>query len=248
MLLNVLAMEWNIGCAGYHHPDWKRIFYPEDMPQRKWFEFYSDHFNTLELNTTYYKFPQVETLKRWYERSPRGFIFSVKAPRLVTHNKKFNNAQRLLHDFNDTVVEGLREKLGCVLFQFPSNFQYEREKLDRVIEMIDPTVRSVLEFRHASWWNPEVFEMLAQANIIFCGMSHPALPDEVVSTTDTLYYRFQGVPHLYNSFYEIHMLERVAQNMLNSSARRAFVYFNNTAEGHAMVNAKQLQDICELVH
>lgn len=241
-------MVWNIGCSGYHYPDWKRIFYPEDIPQRKWFEYYADHFNTLELNITYYKFPQLETLRRWYERSPVDFTFCVKAPRLVTHNKKFSNAQRLLHDFNDTAKEALQEKLGCVLFQFPSNFQYEREKLERVIEMLDPSVRNVVEFRHASWWNPEVYEMLAQANVTFCSMSHPALPDAVIATTDALYYRFQGVPHLYHSMYEMRKLEEIAQEMFNSRARRAFLYFNNTADGHAVMNAKQLQDICELVH
>ena len=241
-------MEWNIGCSGYHHPEWKRIFYPEDIAHRKWFEYYANHFNTLELNVTYYKLPQVESLKRWYERSPRGFTFSVKAPRLVTHNKKFRNAQRLLHDFNETAKEGLQEKLGCVLFQFPSNFHYEREKLDRVVEMLDPSVRSVVEFRHSSWWNDEVYDGLAEAGIIFCNMSHPALPDRVISTTDALYYRFQGVPHLYTSPYDTRKLEQIAQEMLSSNARRAFIYFNNTADGNAIINAKQLQDICELVH
>jgi len=247
-LLIVFAMEWNIGCSGYHYPDWKRTFYPEDINQRKWFEYYCTHFNTLELNVTYYKFPRVESLKRWYDRSPRGFLFTVKAPRLVTHNKKFNNAQRLLHDFNDTAREGLEEKLGCVLFQFPSNFHFEADKLARVVDMLDPSVRSVVEFRHPSWWNPVVYETLAQANIIFCSMSHPELPGNVISTTDTLYYRFHGVPHLYNSKYETRVMERVAQDMFNTHARRAYAYFNNAAEGNAVLNAKQLQDICELVH
>lgn len=247
-LVECLPMEWNIGCSGYHHPDWRRIFYPEDINQRKWFEYYCTHFNTLEMNVTYYRFPRVESLKRWYDRSPRGFSFTVKAPRLVTHNKKFRNAQRLLHDFNETVREGLEDKLGCVLFQFPSTFHFEEDKLARVVEMLDPSVRSVVEFRHPSWWNPAVYEMLKQANIAFCGMSHPELPDRAVATTDTLYYRFQGVPHLYNSRYDIRTLERVAQEMFDSHARRAYVYFNNTTDGHAIFNAKQLQEICELVH
>ena len=76
-------MEWKIGCSGYHYPEWKGTFYPEDLQQRKWFEYYCTHFNTLELNVTYYKFPRLESLKRWNERSPDGFSFSIKAPILL---------------------------------------------------------------------------------------------------------------------------------------------------------------------
>lgn len=242
-------MEWKIGCSGYHYPEWKGEFYPETLSQRKWFEYYTTHFNTLELNITYYKFPRTELLRRWYERSPAGFLFTVKAPRHITHFKKFSDAHRMVGEFNRAVNDGLGDKLGCVLFQFPSNFQYDPERLDRITGLIDGSVRSVLEFRHASWWHPSVYEALKKANLIFSGMSHPSLPDEVVlSTADTLYYRFHGVPHLYNSTYETQKLEQIAQQIFSSGARQAYLYFNNTAAGHAITNAKQLQDICEFVH
>lgn len=241
-------MDWKIGCSGYHYPDWRRNFYPEDLAQRNWFDYYCSHFNTLELNMTYYKFPRLEFLKRWHERAPEGFSFTIKAPRHVTHFKKFRDARQMLDDFNGTTREGLAEKLGCILFQFPSNFTYDPGRLARITEMLDASQRNVLEFRHESWWNAGVYQVLAKANVIFCGMSHPALPDDVVGTTDTLYYRFQGVPHLYNSRYEIQKLEQVVQAMLNGGSRSAFIYFNNTADAHAITNAKQLQDICELVH
>ena len=241
-------MEWKIGCSGYHYPDWKRVFYPEDMSQRNWFDYYCSHFNTLELNVTYYRFPRLEFLKRWYERSPQEFTFTIKGPRHITHFKKFRETRQMMDDFIGTSKEGLRSKLGCVLFQFPSNFLYEPERLFRITEMLDVSVRNVLEFRHESWWNPEVLDVLSRARIIFCGMSHPNLPDQVVSTTETLYYRFHGVPHLYNSLYETPKLEQIVQEMISLGGREAFVYFNNTADAHAIINAKQLQDICELVH
>lgn len=241
-------MEWKIGCSGYHYPEWKRVFYPDDVPQRKWFDYYCGHFNTLELNVTYYKFPRLEFLKRWYERSPQGFTFTVKAPRQITHFKKFQDARQMLYDFNVTAKEGLGSKLGCVLFQFPSSFHYEAAKLARITEMMDPSLKNVVEFRHESWWNGEVFAALANAGIIFCGMSHPSLPDVAVTTGQTLYYRFHGTPHLYNSLYEMRKLEQVVQEISSGGASEAFIYFNNTASGHAITNAKQLQDICELVH
>lgn len=241
-------MEWKIGCSGYHYPEWRGNFYPEGIAQRNWFDYYSSHFNTLEMNMTYYKFPRLETLRRWHERAPQGFSFTVKAPRHITHFKKFRDTRQMVDDFNGTVREGLAEKLGCVLFQFPSNFGYESERLGRITAMLDKSLQNVLEFRHQSWWNPEVYEDLTKAGVSFCGMSHPALPDSVVGTTDMLYYRLHGVPRLYSSLYESQKLEQVAHAMQNQSRRTAFVYFNNTADGHAITNAKQFQEICELVH
>ena len=242
-------MEWRIGCSGYHYPEWRGIFYPEEVSQRRWFEYYSQHFNTLELNVTYYKFPRVETLASWYGRSPEGFSFSVKAPRHVTHFKKFRDAQHLLSDFYTATKSGLREKLGCVLFQFPARFHYEPERLASIVKMLDNSVSNVLEFRHESWWTPAVYEVLEKERVSFCGMSHPDLPEAVISTSETLYYRFHGTPHLYYSKYDIAKLEQVRQEIINRARTlRSFLYFNNTADGHAVTNAKQLQDICELVH
>jgi len=241
-------MRWKIGCSGYHYPDWRGLFYPEDVPQRKWFEYYCTHFNTLELNATYYKFPRKEVMRRWYERSPADFTFAVKAPRHITHFKKFRDAQQMSSDFNGTAREALGEKLGCVLFQFPSNFVYEEERLLRITEMLDASVPNVLEFRHESWWNDEVYRTLRKANVTFCSMSHPSLPDDVIVTTDKLYYRFHGVPHVYNSLYNMSKLEQLAQAMNVAASTESYIYFNNTAEGHALTNARQLQGICELVH
>src|SRR5436189_4790855 len=113
-------MQYYIGCSGFHNKDWKKEFYPAGLPQTKWFEYYCTRFNTLELNTTFYRFPRIEFLQKWYQKSPAGFIFSVKAPRLITHYKQFNETTDLLHDFYSTIREGLKEKLGAVLFQLPA--------------------------------------------------------------------------------------------------------------------------------
>lgn len=241
-------MDWRIGCSGYHYAEWRGIFYPEDLPQKSWFDYYTSHFNTLELNVTYYRFPRPDVLRRWKERSPENFSFTVKAPRHITHFRKFKDAQRMLSDFYGLATAGLEEKLGCVLFQFPANFHYTPDRLERITEMLDVSVHNVLEFRHETWWDPDVYNLLRQSGISFCGMSHPSLPDQAIATTDTLYYRFHGVPHLYNSLYNTQKLEQIAQAMSNLGGQRAFVYFNNTAEGHAVINGRQLQDICELVH
>jgi uncharacterized protein YecE (DUF72 family) len=152
------------------------VFYPHGLAQKKWFAFYCEHFDSLELNVTFYRFPQPSFLKGWYDRSPAGFSFAVKAPRAITHYKKFLNAEVMINEFYNTVQEGLQDKLGCILFQLPPNYTYTEERLQRIISSLHKTVKNVVEFRHESWWNDVVYKELAKKEITFCGMSHPHLP------------------------------------------------------------------------
>jgi uncharacterized protein YecE (DUF72 family) len=244
-----LMINFKIGCSGYHYPGWENIFYPHDIPKVKWFDFYCEHFNTIELNVTFYKFPRVEAMRRWYDRAPDDFTFSVKAPRVITHFKKLKDSAKYLHDFYSAVQAGLREKTGCVLFQFPAPFEFDDDRLERIAELLNPDFKNVVEFRHSSWWSDRVFQTLRKKKIIFSGMSHPTLPDSVISTSPTLYYRFHGVPHLYLSEYPIADLEGVADSVIgNTEIREAYLIFNNTTEGAALRNAKGLKEIVELVH
>src|SRR5215210_5140175 len=96
-----------IGCSGFHYKHWMEVFYPKKLPQRKWFDFYSEHFNTLELNVTFYRFPRLENLESWYKRSTDAFRFSVKAPKAITHFKQFKDTERMCSDFYATTREGL---------------------------------------------------------------------------------------------------------------------------------------------
>ena len=231
-------MQYYIGCSGFYNKDWKEVFYPKGLPQSKWFEFYCTQFNTLELNTTFYRFPRVEMLQKWYEKSPDNFKFSVKAPRLITHYKQFNDVARLLNDFYSSVCEGLKEKLGTVLFQLPARIIYTEEFLQRVVENVDSSFNNVIEFRHISWWNQHVYNELAKHNISFCSISIKYLPAEIIANTSQIYYRFHGIKKLYFSEYSKQTiknfaLELNAQNNINS----AYIYFNNTATTAAVNNA-----------
>ena len=242
-------VNFRIGCSGYQYAEWRGNFYPNDVPKTKWFEFYCEHFNAIELNVTFYKFPRVEFLKRWYDRSPDDFTFSVKAPRVITHFKKLQDSKRYLLDFYSALEKGLKEKAGCVLFQFPAQFGFTDDRLELIVEMLDPAFRNVVEFRNASWWDNNVYERLRNGSIIFSGMSHPTLPDSAIATHRTLYHRLHGIPHLYTSAYSTVDLEALASEMVKfSDVKEAFVFFNNTIEGAAVTNAKQFQEIVELVH
>ena len=238
--------KWWIGCSGFHYKHWKGIFYPEKLAQSKWFDYYNHRFKTLELNVTFYRFPRLSFLEPWYNNSPETYSFSVKAPRAITHYKKFKSAKQFLDDFYGTIREGLKGKLGCVLFQIPPRMAYKEEKLEQIIEALDPAFTNVVEFRNETWWTAHVYHKLAQHNITFCGMSHPELPDDVVKNTKTVYYRFHGVPHLYQSKYEITILQRISNEIEgNTGVKEAFIYFNNDIDGSAITNAIEMNEYIE---
>lgn len=235
---------FHIGCSGYHYRHWRGVFYPEKLPMRRWFEFYSQHFATLELNVTFYRFPQLSFLENWYAQSPPDFLFAVKAPQLITHYKQFHNVQQLLGDFYDTTGRGLREKLGPILFQLPPRMAYEPERLDRILACLDPSFVNVLEFRHPSWWREEVYTALRERQVVFSGQSHPLLPDAVVATAPTLYYRCHGVPHLYASPYSEDALRGLAAQVATApGVEPAYVFFNNDIGGSAIPNAQFLRGL-----
>ncbi len=222
----------------------ERNILSKQVPQRKWFEFYCQHFNTLELNVTFYRFPVPSMFQKWYNTSPPNFTFSVKAPRLITHYKKMNDCASLLSDFYQTIDEGLKEKTGCVLFQFPPRFEYTSERLDKIISSLNNVYPNVVEFRHESWWNDTVYNSLKKNKISFSGMSHPLLPQTIISNTKLFYYRMHGVPQLYKSLYTTEEIKGLINSIDASKAvKKAFVYFNNDIDGSAIQNAKEMNDI-----
>ncbi len=233
-------MKYYIGCSGFSYQEWKPEFYPAKLPQRHWFEFYTSQFNTVELNVSFYRFPQLSMLQGWYNRSPDDFLFAVKAPRLITHYKKFNDSESLLRDFYGSIGNGLKSKLGPVLFQLPREFVYSEERLETLIQSMDKKFINVIEFRDPSWWIPSVEKLLKKNKIIFCGISHPMFPDNFITGPD-VYYRYHGVPRLYYSEYGLSAMKDMAEKLRSASVKHAYIYFNNTANGSAIHNARQLQ-------
>lgn len=236
-------MQCRIGCSGFSYKEWKGVFYPPKLPQKRWFEYYCTRFNTLELNVTFYRFPQLGFLQNWYDKAPQDFVFSVKVPRAITHYKKFIDTEELLNDFYTTIKHGLKEKLGAVLFQLPASIKYSEDVLMRIINQVHTAFTNVIEFRHTSWWNKEVYAGLAEKNIVFCGVSHPLLNDDVVANTPIIYYRFHGVPKLYFSEYAAVEIDTFAAKLKKSDAAEAYIYFNNTAGMGAINNAERLKTL-----
>ena len=239
-----MAKKWLIGCSGFAYKEWKEIFYPPGLSQSRWFDYYTQHFNTLELNVTFYRFPTLKSLQNWYNKAPEGFVFSAKVPRWITHYRKFEETERMMGDFYGLLKDGLKEKMGCVLFQLPGQFVYSKEKLEKMMAQMDSAFTNVVEFRNKDWWKKDVMQALKKQNISFCGVSHPKLPDDAVINTKTAYYRFHGVPKLFYSQYTKTFVKKIyTQLNADKKANTMYVYFNNTATQAAINNARYLQSL-----
>ncbi len=235
-------MKWLLGCSGFSYKDWKPVFYPQTLPTSQWLTYYSKQFNTLEVNTSFYHIPRLSSLQKWSAATPEDFIFSMKVPRLITHYKKMNGTKESLLAFYDLVQNGLQEKLGPLLFQFPPSFVYTEERLSNLLAQLEPGFTNVLEFRHASWWQTDVYNALKEKQAVFCSISHPTLPDDLVVTAPTVYFRFHGVPELYRSAYTTGYLDKVTASIRkHKKIKTAYLYFNNTIAAVAIDNLRYLQ-------
>ena len=233
----------HIGCSAFNTFSWKGIFYPENLPRTKWFDFYAQQLGSYELNATFYRTPTVKSLQSWYNKTPADFLFSVKAPRNVTHYKRFVGCEQELADFYSLCRDGLKEKLACVLFQMPPSFAYSDEKLDLIVRNLNADFKNVIEFRNESWWQPTVYETLQNHNITFCNVSYPKLPESLVKTNHVGYVRLHGRTKLFYSGYSDLEIEQLMESIQASGWDEVFVYFNNTADVHGILNAIHLKSL-----
>jgi uncharacterized protein YecE (DUF72 family) len=231
----------NIGCSGWFYWHWRNDFYPRELPTAQWFDHYASRFKTVELNAPFYSWPTVDSVKAWVRQaSRRQFLYTIKVCELITHVKRFSGTRTLVKDFG-FIADLLGRRMGCFLFQLPPSFHYTPARLRRIVEQLDPARRNVVEFRHASWWNEQVFSAFRKAGIIFCSCSGPRLPDQLIQTTDDLYIRFHGTKKWYRHDYSKQELAAWSQRIKESGASRVWAYFNNDRNGNAIRNARELR-------
>ena len=231
-----------IGCSGWSYAHWRGRFYPEKLPGRDHFAFYAQHFDTVELNNSFYRQPPFERFVAWRAQAPPRFLFAVKGSRYVSHIKRLAVEQRSI----DMVVEpalGLGDKLGPILFQFQANFHVDLGRLDRFVGMLPDNLRFTFEFRHDSWLVPPVCELLAKRRIALCIPDHPKMPKVFEITSDFTYIRMHLPEH--GIGYGRRALEPWAARIAKWRARDIdmFVYFNNDMEGHAVKDAVSLKEL-----
>src|SRR5690606_9874997 len=152
----------HIGTSGWNYKHWKKNFYPADLPQKKWLEFYYGKFKTVELNNSFYRLPEEKTFDNWRKSTPEDFIFSVKASRYITHIKKLIDEEPLKEFLKRTKF--LKEKLGPILFQLPPGWKYNEERFDAFLKILPDKFKFIFEFRNESWWNDNVINKLKEHN------------------------------------------------------------------------------------
>ena len=230
----------HVGCSGWRYWKWRNSFYT-DVPQPEWFEHYLKHFDTVEINASFYSWPTVAGVQAW-RRAPgkKKFVYTVKVCELITHIKKFKGTKTLVRDFG-TIADILGDRMGCFLFQLPPSYRYTKTRLKDIVSQLDPARRNVVEFRHASWWNEDVYSAFRKAGIIFCSCSGPRLPDELIRTADEVYLRLHGPKRWYRHDYSKDELMEWAIRIKASGAKRAWIYFNNDYDAHAPKNATVLR-------
>lgn len=237
---SALKEKLYVGCSGSRYWKWRDSFYAA-IPQPDWFTHYSGVFHTVEINGSFYSWPTVAGVQAW-RRQPgkKEFVYTVKVCELITHIKKFKGTKTLIRDFG-MIADILGERMGCFLYQLPPSFHYTKARLNSIVGQLDPAWRNVVEFRHKSWWNEEVYGAFRKAGIIFCSCSGPRLPDELVRTADEVYVRLHGPVRWYRHDYSEEELGKWMERIRASGATRAWIYFNNDYEAHATRNAKALQ-------
>ncbi len=234
-------MNTRIGCSGYYYRGWAGLWYPDGLPAHRWFAWYADHFDTVEINASFYRFPTDSAVSRWMRQAPDGFVYSVKAPRIITHRKRFHDCARQLADLYE-ILAPLGDRLGCLLFQMPPTFHFNATNLGRILAGLCPGFRNVVEFRHASWWNRDVFQAIEDSGAIFCSVHAPGLPDDMIVSHGDLYLRMHGDPWYRHDYSDKELAGR-ADRLRMSGAKTIWTYFNNDAGAAAPNNAHRLREL-----
>lgn len=238
----VMAAKVLVGTSGYVYDHWKQRFYPEKMSKTRWLEFYATHFNTVELNNTFYRLPSEAAFANWHDSTPADFVFAVKVSRFITHIKRLKDAEEPVETFLSR-AKALGEKLGPLLYQLPPNMHRNDERLESFLSILPQGMEHVFEFRHRSWLEDEVFETLHKYNAGLCVFDMPDLSCPLMTTADFAYIRFHGSTGLYWSCYSDEELAEWAGRLaaLSASLKKLYIYFNNDAEAFAVKNAVTLR-------
>jgi uncharacterized protein YecE (DUF72 family) len=239
--------EIRVGCSGWNYRSWRESFYPKGLPASRWLEHYASVFDTVEVNTTFYRLARIESVKRWVEQTPPDFLFAVKASRYLTHMKRLTDmeqgVERLYAPLQPLIDAG---KLGPVLWQLPPNFRRNDERLAHALEHLPPG-RHCFEFRHPSWFDPEVYELLRGHDVALAIGDRLGLEFQTHEiTTDWTFVRFHhGHRGRRGNYSDSELREWAARIAEWGRWVDVYAYFNNDWEEFAPANAKTLRRLID---
>jgi uncharacterized protein YecE (DUF72 family) len=232
-----------IGCSGWQYDSWRGRLYPEREPKRRWLEIYAQHFDTVEVNSTFYRLARREAVASWLDQTPEHFLFAVKASRYLTHIKRLLDIGDGIARFYDP-IEPLRQagRLGPVLWQLPENFHRDDARLAGLLDRLPPG-RHTIEFRHSSWFAPDVMAALRAHNVALTIGDHPKRPfQSYEATADWRFIRFhygaRGRVGNYSATELAEWAERIRPWQADGDL---YIYFNNDWNSFAPANAALLR-------
>lgn len=231
----------HIGTSGYQYDHWKGDFYPEDLPVKDWFEYYSRSFDTVEVNNTFYKMSKAETFDDWRKAAPKDFYYAIKYSRFGTHRKKLKDPEGHVNYFLDRASH-LKKTLGAVLVQLPPNWKRNYERLEEFLKETPQDLRWAIEIRDPDWFSQEFYDLLKKYKSAL--VIHDIIKDHPQElTADWVYLRFHGKN--YSGSYSKKQLEKISGDVreYHDKGKDVFVYFNNDLEGHAVRNALSLKEM-----
>jgi uncharacterized protein YecE (DUF72 family) len=223
-----------VGTSGYSYPEWKGSFYPPNLAAAKMLPFYAQHFDTVEINATFYRMPTVKTVTAWASQVPPHFRFTLKASKRITHDKRLKDVGDSVRGFLAAAAE-LGPQLATVLFQLPPNFKQDLAVFDAFLETLPPGLCAAFEFRNQSWWNDEVYARLRARNLALCVADSEKLSAPLEMTADYAYFRLR------DEGYQQADIERWAGVIRDlQGIKDACVYFKHEEQGLGPEFAKRL--------
>ncbi len=233
-----------IGTSGWIYPHWRGVFYPDALPQSQWFSHYAAHFDTVEINNTFYRLPSETAFDRWREQAPAGFRYAIKANRYLTHIRRLKDCVEPLTRFLER-ARRLGDRLGPILYQLPPGWGADPDRLAAFAALLPRDLLHVFEFRDPRWFVEPVRATLERYHLSFCLFDMPGLSPPLWVTGPIVYIRFHGSTALYAGRYSWEELALWAERIRGflQAGHEVYVYFNNDAFGHAVINTMELREM-----
>jgi uncharacterized protein YecE (DUF72 family) len=237
-----------IGTSGWTYESWRGGLYPPDVRKKDWLHYYASQFATTEVNGSFYRTPSLEAVRRWREESPGDFLFAWKASKFITHWKRLTPKCENSIALMETRLRALGKKAGPVLFQLPPHFLKDKNRLDTFLQMLSRRRRYAFEFRHRSWYDDAVLDVLRHHRVALCISDHADAPAPWETTAPHIYIRGHGPSGRYHGSYSNAVLRRWATAIWSwrSEERDVFVYFDNDQKAAAPSDARRLMRILAL--
>jgi uncharacterized protein YecE (DUF72 family) len=231
-----------VGTSGWSYRSWRGPFFPEDVPGRLHLEYYASHFLTTELNGVFYRTPTEDAVRNWARQTPDEFVFAWKASKFITHWKRLNDTSRNSLALMESRLGLLGDKVGPILFQLPPQFEKSREILASFFKLLRAKRRYAFEFRHPSWYEDDILDLLRDNDIALCISDHHDAPSPWIATATHVYVRGHGPGGRYRGHYRPNTLDKWKRWLQDTTrgGRMAYVYFDNDQKSAAPKDAAYL--------